>query len=238
MLIATLYMEDFLSLYSKIENPTLEMVFFTFLLSFLLGVLIAVIYTKTTPNSIKTPNFVQAMILSTIIASTVIQSTNNSISSGLGILGALTILNFRTNFRDPRDIIFMFAAISTGIACGSYVFLIAIVGIVGFSIIAIVLSFTPFYLGNHLVWELRLRFDKKQDKETFVEETLTLFCKKYTNESIRNDVSKENIPFLECEYVVILKDDSEAKKFLSVLEEGGVMVRKYNKQNTEFTSND
>ena len=110
-------MEDFLSLYSKIENPTLEMVFFTFLLSFLLGVVIAVIYTKTTPNTIKTPNFVQAMILSAIISSTVIQSTNNSIASGLGILGALTIIQFRTNFRDPRDIIFMFAAISTGLAC-------------------------------------------------------------------------------------------------------------------------
>src|SRR5688572_25695809 len=141
-------MEDFLSLYSKIENPTIEMVFFTFLLSFLLGVVIAVIYTKTTPNTIKTPNFVQAMILSAIIASTVIQSTNNSIASGLGILGALTIIQFRTNFRDPRDIIFMFAAISTGIACGSYVFLIAIIGICGFGVIAIVLSYTPFYLGN------------------------------------------------------------------------------------------
>jgi uncharacterized membrane protein YhiD involved in acid resistance len=231
-------MEDFLSLYSKIENPTLEMVFFTFLLSFLLGVVIAIIYTKTTPNTIRTPNFVQAMILSSIIASTVIQSTNNSIASGLGILGALTIIQFRTNFRDPRDIIFMFASISTGIACGSYVFLIAIIGILGFSVIAIVLSYTPFYLGNHLIWELRLRFDKAEEKEKFVETTLESFCRKYTNESIRNEVTRENVPYLECEYVVILKNDEDAKLFLTTLEKGGITVRKYNKQNTEFTTSD
>ncbi|MCX6189072.1 MAG: DUF4956 domain-containing protein [Bacteroidetes bacterium] len=231
-------MEDFLSLYSKIENPTVEMVFFTFLLSFILGVAIAVIYTKTTPNTIKTPNFVQALILSSIIAATVIQATNNSIASGLGILGALTILNFRTNFRDPRDIIFMFAAISTGIACGSYVFLIAIIGISGFGLVAIILSFTPFYLGNHLIWELRLRFDKLPEKEKFVEETLDHYCRKFNNESIRNDVTKDNIPFLEYEYVVILKDDGDTKKLITTLELGGVIIRKFNKQNTEFTSND
>ncbi len=132
----------------------------------------------------------------------------------------------------------MFAAISTGIACGSYVFLIAIVGIVGFSVIAVLLSYTPFYLGNHLIWELRLRFDKHANKEKFVEDTLATFCQKYTNESIRNDITKENMPFLEVEYVVILKKDEQAKQFLAVLEEGGVIVRKYNKQNTEFTTSD
>lgn len=231
-------MEEFLSLYSKIENPTLEMVFFTFLLSFLLSVMIAVIYTKTTPNTIKTPNFVQALILSSIIASTVIQATNNSITSGLGLLGALTILNFRTNFRDPRDIIFMFAAISTGIACGSYVFLIAIIGILGFGAIAIILSFTPFYLGNHLIWELRVRFDKMPEKEKLVDDILAEFCRKYTNESIRNEVTKENTPYLECEYVIILKEEGSARQMISTLEQGGITVRKYSKQNTEFTSND
>ena len=229
---------DFLSLYSQIENPTLEMVFFTFLLSFLLGSIIAIIYVKTTPNTIKTPNFVQAMILGSIIASTVIQSTNNSIASGLGILGALTIIQFRSNFRDPRDIIFMFAAISTGIACGSYVFLIAIIGIGGFGIIAILLSYTPYYLGNHLIWELRLRLDKDVTKEKYIEDTLNDFCRKFTNESIRNETTKENTPILECEYVIILKNEGDSKLLISTLEKGGITVKKYSKQNTEFTSND
>lgn len=132
----------------------------------------------------------------------------------------------------------MFAAISTGIACGSYVFLIAIIGISGFGLVAIILSFTPFYLGNHLIWELRLRFDKLPEKEKFVEETLDHYCRKFNNESIRNDVTKDNIPFLEYEYVVILKDDGDTKKLITTLELGGIVIRKFNKQNTEFTSND
>ncbi len=115
-------MQEFLSLYANVSNPTFEMVLFTFLLSFLLSVTIAVTYMKTTPPTLKSTNFVQAMILSALISATVVQSTNSSLASGVGLLGALTIIQFRSTFRDPRDVIFMFAAISAGISCGSFVF--------------------------------------------------------------------------------------------------------------------
>ena len=113
-------MQEFLSLYANVATPTFEMVLFTFLLSFLLSVMIAVVYTKTTPATMKSTNFVQAMILSSLISATVVQSTNSSLASGVGLLGALTIIQFRSTFRDPRDVIFMFAAISAGISCGSF----------------------------------------------------------------------------------------------------------------------
>ena len=122
-------MQEFFSQYAKIQNPTFEMVIFTFLLAFLCSTLIALVYWMTSPTTLRTGNYIQSLILSSIIATMILQSIGDSVASGLGILGALTIINFRTSFRDPRDIIFMFAALGTGIACGSYVFPIAIMGI-------------------------------------------------------------------------------------------------------------
>lgn len=232
-------MQELLSLYSNIANPTFEMVLFTFLLAFLLSVTIAVTYTKTTPNTLKSSNFIQAMILSSLISATVVQSTNNSISAGVGLLGALTIIQFRSTFRDPRDVIFIFAAISAGISCGSYVFLPAVIGSLSFCFIAILLRFTPFNMGDHTIFELRVRFNPEFEKVLFIEKQLNIFCKKWSVESIRNDSSnKGENPYQEIDYVVLLNNDSDYKKFIESIEKEGVSVRKFNKQNSDFTTND
>ena len=232
-------MQEFLSLYANVATPTFEMVLFTFLLSFLLSVMIAVVYTKTTPATMKSTNFVQAMILSALISATVVQSTNSSLASGVGLLGALTIIQFRSTFRDPRDVIFMFAAISAGISCGSFVFLPAVIGSFSFCFVALLLRFTPFNLGNHVIYELRIRFSPENDKLLFVEKILNEYCKKWTTESIRNDATnKGENPYQELDYAILLNDDEEYKKFIQALENQGVIVRKFSKQNSDFTTND
>ena len=229
-------MQDFLSLYANIENPTFEMVLFTYLLAFLLSVMIAVTYNQTTPSTLKSSNFIQAMILSALIAATVIQSTNGSLASGVGLLGALTIIQFRSTFRDPRDVIFMFAAVSTGIACGSYVFIPALVGSVSFSFVALLLRFTPFNIGTQMIWELRIRFNPEFDKVLFIEKILNQYCRKWNTEAIRNDAGRGEKAYQEIDYVIILNDDNEYKKLLKAVEDEGIGIRKFSKQSSDFTA--
>jgi uncharacterized membrane protein YhiD involved in acid resistance len=230
-------MQNFLSLYSKIENPTPEMVVFTFLLAFLLSSLIALTYYKTTPTTLKTANYIQALMLSSLIATMILQSIGDNVASGLGILGALTIINFRTSFPDPRDIIFMFAALGVGIACGSYVFLIAIMGAVGFCLIAFALQFTPFHLGNHLIWQIRVRMSD-ESKMVILEEFLSKYCQQFTLDAIRNDSTKEGEVYQERDYTVVFKDDRKQKELLTKIEDAGIVVRRFNKQNNDFTFSD
>lgn len=231
------FMQEFLSLYSKIENPTQEMMLFTFLLAFLCSTCIALTYYFTSPTTLKTPNFIQALILSSLIATMILQSIGDNVASGLGILGALTIINFRTSFRDPRDIIFMFAALGTGIACGSYVFLIAILGTSIFCFTAFALKFTPFHMGNHLIWEIRLRINDKSIIPQ-VEKMLNQYCHKTTLEGVRNDTPKDNNGAIhERDYVVVFKDDKKHKELLDKLEEQGVLVRRFSLQNSETSQN-
>ncbi len=225
-------MQNFLSLYAKIENPTFEMVLFTFLMAFICSTFIAFTYYFTSPNTLKTPNYLQALILSSLIATMILQSIGDKVASGLGILGALTIINFRTSFRDPRDIIFMFASLGVGIACGSYVFMTAIIGTAIFCFIAFALKFTPFYLGNHLIWELRIRINSKDDMVT-IEKILGDYCKKFTLEGIRNDPNKETFIIQERDYVLVFNNDKKQKEMLDKIENAGIFIRKFNLQNSE-----
>ena len=229
-------MQEFLSIYSKIENPTFEMVLFTFLLSFLLSALIAFTYNMTTRSTLRTTNFIQSLILSALIATMVLQAIGDNVASGLGMLGALTVIQFRTALRNPRDIVFMFAALGTGIACGLYGFFIAILGVFFFCLLAIVLSFTPFHYGRHIVWELRIRMEESAGDpgENFIQ-VMRQYCQHWTLDSVNLDRIKDNAVAREYDYTLLFKDDTKQPAFLQALLDNGVAVRRLNKQNDELT---
>lgn len=226
-------MQELFSVFSKIENPTVEMVIFTFLLAFLCSAAIALTYYFTTPSSLKTANYIQALMLSSIIATMILQSIGDNVASGLGILGALTIINFRTNFKDPRDIIFMFASLGTGISCGSYVFTIAILGTSTFCILAFVLKFTNFSLGNHFIWMLKVRLNTDVSIEE-LEKILLLYCKQFSLEGFRNN-SLENRKYQDRDYVIILNNDYEQSLFMESIQAIGAEVRRFQNQNSDIT---
>ena len=73
----------------------------------------------------------------------VIQSVGDSLARGIGIMAAMAIIRFRTNFKDPRDTLFLFAGIANGISCGAYSFGVAFVGTVSFSLAALLLHVSP-----------------------------------------------------------------------------------------------
>jgi uncharacterized membrane protein YhiD involved in acid resistance len=229
-------MQEFFSQYAKIQNPTFEMVIFTFLLAFLCSSLIAFIYWKTSPTTLRTGNYIQSLILSSLIATMILQSIGDSLASGLGILGALTIINFRTSFRDPRDIIFIFAALGTGIACGSYVFPIAILGTLMFCFVAYMLKFTPFHIGSHIIWSLRIRFSSPEQSEV-LEQIFERYCRRFNLDELRNDANKHNErSYHEREYLVVLHDDEQHLRFVHALEAEGFLVRRCSKQTSIETS--
>jgi len=111
-----------------------------------------------------TQEILQALILSSIVAATVMQAIGDSLASGLGMMGALAIIRFRTSFKDPRDIIFMFAALACGIATGVGGYDIAVVGTVGFCVAAFILYHSPF--GQTSYYDGMLRFNMGNDPKS------------------------------------------------------------------------
>ena len=153
-------MLDFSILQSSSEHPTAMTILLTILFSFVLSCLVVLTYDLTT-KAIKRPyHFLQSLTLISMVAATVMQAVGDSLARGLGMLGALAIIRFRTTLRDPRNMTFMFASIACGIACGVQGYIIAIIGTIGFCLGAIILRFSPFFDKTNLIATLRFELPK------------------------------------------------------------------------------
>jgi uncharacterized membrane protein YhiD involved in acid resistance len=173
-------MLDYLTLQGSTENPAFMTIFITVLLSFLLSSLIAFTYQKTTRYVNVPVDFLQAIILVSIVAAMVMQAIGDSLARGLGMLGALAIIRFRTNLREPRNMVFTFASLAVGIACGVYGFVIGIVGTIGFCAVAFLLKFSPMSRMSALVGVLSFNVPKYSEDLVELEAILNRFCIRYT----------------------------------------------------------
>ncbi|HSQ40819.1 MAG TPA: DUF4956 domain-containing protein [Fibrobacteraceae bacterium] len=149
-------MIDMFTLQASSTNPTLISALYTLVLSVVLSGLIAWVYERTFHGLSYSRNFVQSMVLSSIVAATVMQAIGDSIARGLGMMGALAIVRFRTSFKDPKDLIFMFASLAAGIASGVCAWGAALAGTVAFCITAALLYRAD--IGHHRAFDGLLRF--------------------------------------------------------------------------------
>ena len=125
-------------------------------LLFVLGLVLANVYRWTHQGFSYARSFLHTLVLATIVICIMIMAIGNNMARGLGILGAMAFVRFRTPIRDPRDIIFLFASLAIGISCGAQVFMIAILGMIFFCFAAIFLAWSPF--ASRREFEGLLRF--------------------------------------------------------------------------------
>lgn len=114
--------------------------------AFGLAVLIALVYKKTHSGLSYSRSFVFTLILMSILISIVIMVIGNSIAAAFTLLGAFTIIRFRTAIKETRDIAFVFWALVTGMAVGTGNYMLA--GISTFLVIAIVLVLSKIDFGS------------------------------------------------------------------------------------------
>lgn len=149
-------LEQFLDGSNYYEFPSFEVAVYSLLLALVLSAAIAITY-KFTYRGKDFPNHLfQAMILSAIVTSMIMMAIGNNLAIGIGIIGVVAIIRFRTVFRNTRNIIFIFAALSTGIATGVYGYAIALAGTGVFCLTAILLYYSPY--GRNSVTVNRLEF--------------------------------------------------------------------------------
>jgi hypothetical protein len=107
---------------------------------FIIWLLISYVYKKTFSGVLYSKSFTLSLIgLSTVTCMIIMTITSNIILS-LGMVGALSIVRFRSAIKDPNDIVFMFWSIAVGIACGAGFFTIAGYGSLMISVILLIVS--------------------------------------------------------------------------------------------------
>ena len=111
----------------QVKMP-IETVLLVLLVAFLLSLIIYLTYKNTYTGVMYNPRFNVSLIMITMITTMVMVVIGSNISVSLGMVGALSIIRFRTAVKDPRDTAFIFWCVVSGLACGTQNYTIVIVG--------------------------------------------------------------------------------------------------------------
>lgn len=207
---------DLLSAAGSAQSLSLQHVISAMLLSFVLCSVIAKLYQLTFQSLSYSRSFVHTLILGGMIVCMVMMSMGDSVARGIGVLGALSLIRFRTVVRDPRDMMFLFASLGIGIACGAGMFAVAVTGCFLLSSVIVLLHWAPF--ATHRRYEAMLRFLVETDNDNArseVDAIMAECCSSYVLLAMREAVQGD---LLEYSYQVRLIDPSYQVDLVKKLE--------------------
>lgn len=114
------------------------------LISFAIGMFIYWVYKKTFRGVVYSHNYNITFVIMAMLTTLIIMTISTNIVLSLGMVGALSIVRFRTAVKDPMDIMYTFWAITAGIATGAKIYPISIIG-------SLVIGLALFYLSGKKV---------------------------------------------------------------------------------------
>lgn len=107
------------SFIEKVSSFSVLDMFIAFALAFALGLFIFFVYKKTFNGVMYSASFGVSLIAMTLITTLIILAVTSNVVLSLGMVGALSIVRFRTAIKEPLDIAFLFWSISVGIVMGA-----------------------------------------------------------------------------------------------------------------------
>lgn len=131
------------------SNLTPLNIVFIMMLALIGGLLIYIVYKFTCTDRPYNAAFNSGNILLTLITTVIMLMISSNIVISLGMVGALSIVRFRTAVKDSRDTIFLFWSIVMGLCIGSQNYSLAFITVLFIGIVFIVLSMLPNKMGKH-----------------------------------------------------------------------------------------
>lgn len=110
------------------------------ILAFCLGMFIFYTYKKTYSGVMYSSNFGVTLVALTMISTLVIMAVTSNVVLSLGMVGALSIVRFRTAIKEPLDIAFLFWAIAAGIVLAAGMIPLAVIGSVAIGVILVIFA--------------------------------------------------------------------------------------------------
>jgi hypothetical protein len=159
----------FTSAFSEAINFTPLHVLISLFIAFLAGATIAWIYLRTTKNGEFGGTFPITLTLLCILIAMVTQVIGDNVARAFGLVGALSIVRFRTVVRDTRDTAFVIFAVVVGMAIGAWNFWVAAIGIVLVGFAAYIMSRrinAPKDLGPLILLTIRVGLGQDPDSLT------------------------------------------------------------------------
>ncbi len=146
-------------------------------LGFVVGLIIALVYRKTYRGVLYSPSFAITLIMLTLITTPVVMCIKSDIALSMGMVGALSIVRFRTAVKDPMDTAYMFWALTMGILLGAGLHLIALIVVLIIAVLMFILSIAKFNQAN--AYLLVLHYDE--------------YCEQSINAELRRSVKSSKL---------------------------------------------
>jgi len=194
---------DLQALFGSTRLMNLSEIVLALCATFLLASMLSTVYRWTHHGLAYSRTFLHAMVLGSLTSSIMIMVIGNNLARGLGILGALAIIRFRTPVRDPRDMVFLFCALATGIGCGARVFSVSVAGALFFCATALYLHWAPFSSKAPFEGLLRFMLPADSDAHHRLQEVFSKHTRAATLISVREAVQGG---YLEYAYQTTLLD--------------------------------
>ena len=121
-------------------------------ITFLIAMYLFVVYRLITENAFYSKEYNISMVAMAIVTAGIILAMQSSLVISLGMVGALSIVRFRTAIKEPIDLLFLFWSIGTGIICGAGLYKVAIVLAICVTIAIAILKFVPERRTNHMLF--------------------------------------------------------------------------------------
>ena len=193
-----MFRNSFLELFPSTVDPW-ELIL-TLSFSLLLGLGIFLVYRKCFIGVVYDHSFNISLVVMTILTAVIIVTISSNVMLSLGMVGALSIVRYRTAVKSPLDLMFLFWAITTGIATGAGYYYVA--GI-AFLFVALVFGVLRGLRQRRETYMLIINYESRTDIEEEVRRALRPYKAK-----VRSKVARGDRAELTAE--VLMKDDNLA----------------------------
>jgi len=149
------------------------------LAALVIGGLLSVLYIKTHQGLSYSQSFAQTIVFITLIVAIVMMVIGGSLARAFALVGALSIIRFRTVLKDTKDLSYIFGALAMGMAAGTSSYFLAAFGTVSIAALALIMKKTNFGAIYKSDFILRFSFEKSGDSQSYMN-AINDFCK-YSN---------------------------------------------------------
>ena len=184
---------------------------YNLLLSCILGIIISTIYKITHKGLSYSQSFMLTIVFVTVVVCMVMMVIGNNLARAFALVGALSIIRFRTVIKDTKDIIYIFWSLAAGMACGTGSYFLALVSAVLITIIAYILFKTNYGSIYKSEFILQFRYNIADGEDTSYIKKLSEYCNTH---NLLNSEPSSDKKSLKLTFDIVLKEEKNLNKFI------------------------
>jgi|TARA_B100001964_G_scaffold157329_1_gene172802 uncharacterized membrane protein YhiD involved in acid resistance len=188
-------------------------IFVNLMMAFALGIIMSLAYKSNHKGLSYSQSLVFSFVLLSIAAACVIMVIGNNLARAFGLVGALSIIRFRTVVKDTKDTAYVFFALAIGLASGTSLYTIAVISTVVFIAVDTILTRTNFASIRKHEYIVRFSFNPQKQTDDAYKDAFERHLV-FSHLVDLNVISDDNI---EYSYNMQLKKDTKLNEFVGEL---------------------